>query len=236
MTVPEFKVPSIGLGTFGLYRDAQEVVKQAISLGYTHVDTASAYVNETSVGLGISDSEVEREKLFIATKFPEELSGQEEQVLRFSLKCLGLDYLDIWYLHGSLPREKLIESWAAFSRAKHLRQTRFIGVCNFTVPELETIASEFGEFPDFHQTHLSLDDSLPYVEEWHSDRGVTIMAHSPFRGVNLGNVEFDEYGQRCLNPYREVLNRFAVRGIPVVAKSASQIHLAENLQSAAICN
>lgn len=55
------EIPKIGLGTW-LLNDEQtaQAVKDAIRLGYRHVDTAQAYGNEAGVGKGLRESGVKR--------------------------------------------------------------------------------------------------------------------------------------------------------------------------------
>jgi 2,5-diketo-D-gluconate reductase A len=45
-----------------------EVVTEAIRVGYRHLDTASIYGNERSVGRAIKASGAERDELFVVTK------------------------------------------------------------------------------------------------------------------------------------------------------------------------
>ena len=65
-------MPSPGFGT-GAIRgwqidsgDVAEVVTEAIQVGYRHLDTASFYGNERSVGRAVKAGGVERDKLFVA--------------------------------------------------------------------------------------------------------------------------------------------------------------------------
>ena len=64
------KIPSIGYGTFKITDkdDCIHHVKEAIDLGYKHIDTAHAYNNEEFVGIGIKESGIKREDLFLTTK------------------------------------------------------------------------------------------------------------------------------------------------------------------------
>lgn len=62
-------VPQLALGTWLIdnYK-AADAVKAAIEIGYRHIDTAQAYMNEAGVGDGITSSGVAREQLFVTTK------------------------------------------------------------------------------------------------------------------------------------------------------------------------
>ena len=62
-------VPQLALGTWLIDNDnAADAVKSAIELGYRHIDTAQAYMNEAGVGEGIRNSGVAREEIFVTTK------------------------------------------------------------------------------------------------------------------------------------------------------------------------
>ena len=62
-------MPVIGLGTSLVEgQDCVLNIKQALQLGYRHIDTASAYKNEKSIGSAIKESNIPREEIFITTK------------------------------------------------------------------------------------------------------------------------------------------------------------------------
>ena len=64
------KMPSLGLGTFGLPADgtAKRCVLAALRAGYRHIDTAHGYLNEREVGEAIKESGVKREDIWLTTK------------------------------------------------------------------------------------------------------------------------------------------------------------------------
>ena len=65
-TKNNFKVPSIGLGTWDLRGiKGEKVIEKALDVGYRHIDTAQMYENETEVGSAIKNSKINREELFI---------------------------------------------------------------------------------------------------------------------------------------------------------------------------
>ncbi|RCW62422.1 aldo/keto reductase [Halanaerobium sp. ST460_2HS_T2] len=63
------EIPKLGLGTWFISnKDAEQVVKEAVKIGYRHIDTAQAYRNESGVGDGVRNCGVKREELFVTTK------------------------------------------------------------------------------------------------------------------------------------------------------------------------
>ena len=88
------QIPALGFGVFQIPpAETEQAVIAAIKAGYRHIDTAQAYMNETEVGLGIKNSGVAREELFITTKIWVENFGYEaaKASLDRSLGRLNLD-------------------------------------------------------------------------------------------------------------------------------------------------
>lgn len=100
------KIPKVGLGTWLMDEtQAAQAVREALSIGYRHIDTAQAYGNEAGVGEGIRLSGVAREQLFITTKIAAELKNYDAaaQSIEESLAKLGLDYIDLVIIHSPQP-------------------------------------------------------------------------------------------------------------------------------------
>src|SRR5260370_3491590 len=94
------QMPMLGLGVWQVPNGPECVnaVRWALELGYRHIDTAQAYGNEESVGLGLRDSGVPRGEVFITTKFypgRQDPAAEAEQ----SLRRLGVDQADLYLVH-----------------------------------------------------------------------------------------------------------------------------------------
>jgi len=62
-------IPKLGFGTWMIPDDdAARAVRDAVGIGYRHIDTAQAYANERGVGEGLRSSGVPRDQLFVTTK------------------------------------------------------------------------------------------------------------------------------------------------------------------------
>jgi len=97
-------MPVLGLGVWQMAagRETEQAVEWALEAGYRHIDTASMYRNEQSVGAAVSRSGLPREQLFITTKLmPTHPSAARE--LDKSLTRLGLEYVDLYLIHWPLP-------------------------------------------------------------------------------------------------------------------------------------
>ena len=80
------QIPTMGLGTWQIPDEiAQRAVKDAISVGYKHIDTAVAYGNESGVGRGIKESGIKREDVFkFILQQIRTMSWEEQEVFKLS--------------------------------------------------------------------------------------------------------------------------------------------------------
>ena len=80
-------------------RAAREAVGAALTAGYRHIDTATMYRNEDSVGQALRDSGLPRSDVFVTTKLQASDVDRARALLDASLRALGTGYLDLWLLH-----------------------------------------------------------------------------------------------------------------------------------------
>ena len=121
------KVTTLGFGC--AWTSDASVFTRALDLGVNHFDTAPVYQggnNEAMVRVGIGNR---RKQIVLSTKTEAASRAEALRQLERSLKELGTDYVDIWYLHGKDSpegiRADLVE---AQEIAKRQGKTRFIGV------------------------------------------------------------------------------------------------------------
>ncbi len=145
------KIPCIGFGTFKTPNGevCVQSVKDALRCGYRHIDTASAYGNEASVGQAIRESGVPREELFVTSKLFNPDQGYESTLEAFeiSMKLLGLDYLDLYLIHWPISqpchaddwREQNAATWKAFEKLYREGRIRAIGLSNFIEHHIQNI-------------------------------------------------------------------------------------------------
>ena len=127
------QIPALGFGVFQIPpAETEQAVIAAIKAGYRHIDTAQVYMNETEVGLGIKNSGVAREELFVTTKIWVENFGYEaaKASLDRSLGRLNLDYIDMVLIHQ--PYGDSYGTWRALEEYQAAGKIRAIGVSNFS--------------------------------------------------------------------------------------------------------
>lgn len=131
------RIPQLGFGTWNLTpQDARRMVREAIRIGYRHIDTAWIYENEKGVGQGIADALSEglatRDDLFVTTKIWVKHFTRDALLnqARESAESLGLAP-DLLLLHWPKPTPALSETLAALNEAKAMGLTKHIGLSNF---------------------------------------------------------------------------------------------------------
>ena len=100
------KIPKLALGTWLIEgAAAKDAVKNAIEIGYRHIDTAQAYGNEAEVGEGIRESGIKRDEIFVTSKVAAENKSYSSAIesIDNSLYKSKLDYLDLILIHSPQP-------------------------------------------------------------------------------------------------------------------------------------
>ncbi len=99
-------MPAVGLGLWKVDRsDTARLVRDAIEVGYRHLDNACDYGNEIEAGAGIRDALSKglctREELWVTSKLWNTYHRAEHvrPACEKSLRDLGLDYLDLYLIH-----------------------------------------------------------------------------------------------------------------------------------------
>ena len=125
------QIPQLGFGVFQVpSKQTEEVVAEALSVGYRHLDTAAAYRNESGVGQALRASGIGRDEIFLATKCWNDDQGYEQakRACRASLERLELSHLDLYLIHWPVPaHDKYVETWKAFIELQAEGLVRSIG-------------------------------------------------------------------------------------------------------------
>jgi 2,5-diketo-D-gluconate reductase A len=227
-------IPQLGFGVFQIPPgDTEEVVAQALSTGYRHIDTAAAYRNEAEVGQAIHASGLERGEVFVTTKCFNDDHGYEQarRALDASLKRLEMDYVDLYLIHWPVPaHDKYVETWKAFIDARAEGLVRSIGVSNFQPAHLERIIRETGETPAINQIELHPYFQQRGLRHEHEELGIVTEAWSPLaQGKVLDNPAVVEIAQGHAKTPGQVVIRWHLQiGNVVIPKSVTPQRIEEN--------
>lgn len=151
-------IPQLGYGVWQVENDvAADVVGQALTAGYRHVDTARSYRNEAGVGRAVRTSGLDRDQVFVTSKLWNTDHGRDAALQAFdaTMNDLGLDELDLFLIHFPVPSQGLaVETWRALVELHEQGRVRSIGVSNFRIQDLEKIEAETGVLPVINQIEL----------------------------------------------------------------------------------
>ena len=97
-------MPMLGLGVWQMAagRETEQAVEWALEAGYRHIDTATMYRNERSVGAALARSDIPREEVFVTTKWLPTMRSARVELAR-SLDRLGLEHVDLYLIHWPVP-------------------------------------------------------------------------------------------------------------------------------------
>jgi aryl-alcohol dehydrogenase-like predicted oxidoreductase len=182
-----------GAMQFGGAADADEsraMFDTCRAAGITHFDTAWVYTkgrSETLLGGMIG---ADRDKLFIATKVGYDGgAGAVNMGAQFdaSLDRLGMDQVDLLYLHRYDPDTDLHETLRWMAEQKQAGRTRYLGLSNaaaWQVMKAQRAAVEFGTRIDVLQPMYNLVKRQAEVEilPMCADQGLAVAPYSPLGG------------------------------------------------------
>src|SRR5581483_1844259 len=106
------RLPLVGLGLWKVAKpDAAGLVREAVRIGYRHLDSACDYGNEAEVGEGLRaalDAGLcRREDLWVTSKLWNTYHAREHvrPAVERTLRDLRLDYLDLYLIHFPIAQE-----------------------------------------------------------------------------------------------------------------------------------
>lgn len=229
-------IPLLGLGTWPLLdKECEAAVGYALWAGYRLVDTAFQYRNETAVGRAIRSSDVDRDELFVSSKFNKESHSVEgvQRAYDDSLRRLGVNYLDLFLCHWPVPAQgSYVEAWKGLVKLLQEGQVKAIGVSNFKPTHLKRIIDATGVVPDVNQIQLSADLARGETRAVHDELGILTESWSPIgRASGLRDTPIVKaIAERVQRTPAQVLLRWHVQqGLIPIPQSSDPLYLAENL-------
>ena len=224
------EVGTVGLGCMGFTHgydvdqrdDARsiEVVRRALDLGVTLIDTADVYgpfTNEEVVGAALKGH---RERAVLATKCgivpgdsaspSVDRDGSPEYVraaMDASLARLGVDHVDLYQLHRVDPHTPIEETWGAFAGLVEAGKTRAIGLSEVTLDQLQAAHAIHPVASVQSELSLWTRDWTLDVLPWCRDNGIAFLPYAPLgRGFLTGSLATRTFGD---NDFRSRLPRFS---------------------------
>jgi len=242
MTVPRIalhdgtSIPQLGFGVFQVEpEETADVVRQALEVGYRHLDTAQMYGNEAGVGQAIRESGIDRDELYVTTKLNNSFHRPDDAREAFdeSLDRLGLDEIDLFLIHWPLPNQydgDFVSTWQTLVELRDSGRTRSIGVSNFQPAHLDRIVEETGVVPVVNQIEVHPFFTNEAARAADARHGVATEAWSPIaRGQVVGDPAVEEVASRVgRTPSQVTLHWHLQRGDIVFPKSTKVERMHEN--------
>ena len=233
-------IPQLGLGVLRIDNDATaDVVADALSVGYRHIDTAAGYGNEQGVGdalvrAGFATGQA-RKEVFITTKLSDSEQGYDSALAAFErqLGYLQTDYVDMYMIHWPTPFDwRSTQTWKAFVELHDAGKIRTLGVCNFLPEHLERLHDETGYWPTVNQIELHPTWQQREVVKYCKSHGIAVEAYSPMaRGADLqaGGSLLEDIAHAHGKSVAQVILRWHIEhGIIVIPKSTHRERQLEN--------
>jgi diketogulonate reductase-like aldo/keto reductase len=237
------EIPKLGLGTWFISNaDVVQAVKDAVAIGYRHLDTAQAYGNEAGVGDAIRACGVSRNELFVTTKLAAEVKSYAEAVkaIDASLETMGLDSLDLMIIHSPQPWQEFgsddrhfegnTEAWRALEEAHEAGKLRAIGVSNFEREDLDNILAACSVKPMVNQVLAHISNTPHGLIHYLHDQGILVEAYSPIaHGELLKNNHVGEIAKKYDVSVPQLSIRYDLQlGLLPLPKTANPEHMRSN--------
>lgn len=239
-------IPKLGLGTWFIDNDTvAEAVKNAVAIGYRHIDTAQAYGNEEGIGAGIKNCGIPREQIFVTSKVAAEHKTYEAAAKSIdeSLRKMGLSYLDMMIIHSPQPWVEVNQSdnryyeenrqvWKALEDALSAGKVRAIGVSNFLQQDIDSLLETANVKPMVNQVLCHISNTPLSLIDYCQKQGIAVEAYSPVaHGEALKNPKIKEIAKKYSVTIPQLCIRYDIQlGAIVIPKTTNPEHMRTNAE------
>ncbi len=224
------EIPILGFGTWQIEKEeCTKAVKDALEIGYNHIDTAFAYYNEKYIAPAIKGK---REQLFITSKLWRDFHHplKVEEGCDHSLKDLQTDHLDLFLIHWP-EKENMLDLLYEMTKLKEKGKIRSFGVCNSTKQHIQDIVSNGFEIVmnqiEIHP-FLFQKDLIDFCHE----QGLAVTAYSPIaQGEVFKNDTIQSIAKKHGKTPAQITLRWLLQhDLVVIPKASTKKHAEENFQ------
>jgi 2,5-diketo-D-gluconate reductase A len=229
-------MPLLGFGTWQISnREAPQAIAHALQAGYRHIDTATAYHNESGIGKALAASTVARESVFVTTKLPPGHAGRERRTLEESLSKLGVDYVDLWLVHWPPNGRAAPRVWEQLVSARQDGLAKAVGVSNYSLAQIDELTEATGATPEVNQIRWGPSIYDANVVSGLQQRGVVLEGYSPFKVSNLRDLTLASIAAEHDATTAQVIVAWHIaHGFVVIPKSSRRERIVANAAGARI--
>ncbi|MDO4888805.1 MAG: aldo/keto reductase [Actinomycetaceae bacterium] len=236
-------LPGIGFGVFQTPVDeTAAAVAEALRVGYRHIDTAAAYMNERGVGEAIRALGLPREEVFVETKLWISDYGYDKALHGFEKSAgkLGLEQIDLLILHQPLTVDfdRTLGAYRALEELYADGKVRAIGVSNFMPDDLDRLLAQASVVPTVNQIELHPFFQQKQLQTLHAEHGILTQAWSPIGGITIyGGAQKSTLTDETIgriaathgkSPAQVMLRWHIQEGRSAIPKSTKPARIAEN--------
>ncbi|MFB6115546.1 MAG: aldo/keto reductase [Candidatus Nanohalobium sp.] len=232
------EIPKLGLGTWqnSNPKECKNAVKTALNMGYGHIDTAQAYDNEEDVGKGLEAADVDRDDFFLASKvWINNLSAEKvKSSTEESLEKLGVDSVDLMYVHWPSGEYSPEETLGAFKDLVEEGKIDNIGISNFEPEQVDEAMEIAGEHIIANQVEMHPLLQQEELLEKCREHDITLVAYSPLaRGKVFEIPEIREIAEKHDASPAQVSLAWLMQkdGVVAIPKATSEEHIEDNYKA-----
>ncbi|XP_065360472.1 1,5-anhydro-D-fructose reductase-like isoform X2 [Calliphora vicina] len=201
-----YEMPIFGLGTYELKKQkCENAIREALKIGYRHIDTAYLYRNEMLIGKILKETfeenTIKREELFLVTKLW--CTYHESKMVKYACKkqmeALNVQYIDLYLMHSPIgykyeddealmphKEDKLqtndidyVDTYKAMEELVALGWVRSLGLSNFNTQQMQRILDNCQIKPVTNQVELHPALNQHNMRTFCKQHDIYVTAYSP---------------------------------------------------------
>uniref|UniRef100_A0A1A9WTK9 NADP-dependent oxidoreductase domain-containing protein n=1 Tax=Glossina brevipalpis TaxID=37001 RepID=A0A1A9WTK9_9MUSC len=202
-----YEMPVLGLGTYQLKKGkCENIVREAITNGYRHIDTAYLYDNESNIGKVLKEcfdeKLVKREEIFLVTKLWSTFHEPQlvRRVCKKQMEALKVNYIDLYLMHSPISIKYVndddlkphnmnnelqtsdvdfVDTYKAMEKLVEIGWVRSLGVSNFDIGQLERLLDNCSIKPVTNQVECHPGLNQRVLRDYARLNDIILTAYSP---------------------------------------------------------
>ncbi|KAM7358189.1 uncharacterized protein ACRADG_003245 [Cochliomyia hominivorax] len=225
-----YEMPVLGLGTYELKKQkCENVIREALKIGYRHIDTAYLYRNESLIGKILNETFkenlIKREEIFLVTKLW--CIFHEPKMVKYACKkqmeALQVDYIDLYLMHSPIGYKYVddealmphvdnqlqtndidyVETYKAMEELVSLGWVRSLGLSNFNIIQMKRILDKCKVKPVTNQVECHPALNQQKLREFCKQHDIVVTAYSPLARPKICNPLPEFYEAEFLSQLAE---------------------------------